>query len=616
MVIFFQRFLKKLIGGKYMDKKFKIICIIAVILILGFAIYSITPLNRSYSIDNANMDLIIDKYGKLHVDEVYDYSFNGEYNGVYRDIPLKYGESIRNIKVSAEGAYPVVEKNETGNYERLKIYLYSDQQHTQKIKDCNVRVHIGYDMNKVVKVYDDVGVLQYKLWDKQWDVGVKHMDVKVHLPGDTGNSYYINPEKFTKSSSMDGNTISIVSNGVSKGEIYELLVFMPRDELTRSASYAYHHNGTGKEMILNNLNSSLNEKNFWDTFCTIFTLLVFIGPAIVICAYIKYGREPKVDYDGIYERELPSDDPPEIVNAIFSQSHVIGTPDMEGFEASILNIIDKKVFEINTQENEDSDEADVVLTIKNDKKDELSSSEQIIFETLSHFATDDVLNLSDLRKKLTNETNAKWFMEHFKSWKDQVKDENKEYSKKYFNTKGSDISSAVGLFGFIIAVIAFCCCLIFIPLQEARIWCAKMSVLIGIISILIFFLPADYVGQWTYEGRVLHLKWKNFKKFLEDNSLIEEHPPESIVIWKKYLIYGAALGIADKVYDSMKLQIPNVGEYDDGVFVYHSCDGFTSMHSAIKTGEYWANPPSDSDGGSGGSGGFGGGSGGGGGGAF
>ena len=143
-----------------------------------------------------------------------------------------------------------------------------------------------------------------------------------------------------------------------------------------------------------------------------------------------------------------------------------------------------------------------------------------------------------------------------------------------------------------------------------------MSVLIGIISIVIFFLPADYVGQWTYEGRVLHLKWKNFKKFLEDNSLIEEHPPESIVIWKKYLIYGAALGIADKVYDSMKLQIPNVGEYDDGVFVYHSCDGFTSMHSAIKTGEYWANPPSDSDGGSGGSGGFGGGSGGGGGGAF
>ena len=70
-----------------------------------------------------------------------------------------------------------------------------------------------------------------------------------------------------------------------------------------------------------------------------------------------------------------------------------------------------------------------------------------------------------------------------------------------------------------------------------------------------------------------------------------------------------------EICDSMKIQVPNVSEYDDGVFVYHSCDGFTSMHSAIKAGEYWSDPPSDS-GGSGGSGGFGGGSGGGGGGAF
>lgn len=599
-----------------MDKKLKIICVVAVILILGFAIYSISPLNRSYSIDNAAMDLTVDKYAKLHVDEVYDYSFKGEYNGVYRDIPLKFKESIKNLNVSADGAYPVVVENESGGYTHLKIYLYSDVQHTQKIKDCNVRVHISYDMDHVVSVYDDVGVLQYKLWDKEWDVGVKHMDVKVHLPGGSGNSYYINPEKFTESSSMDGNTITINSNGVSQGEIYELLVFMPRDDFTKSALYAYHHDGNGKEMILNNLNESLDEINFWDIFNTIFTLLVFIGPVIVIYAYIKYGREPKVDYDGIYERELPSDDPPEVVNAIFSQSHIIGTPDREGFEASILNIIDKKVFEISTQENVDSDDGDVVLTIKNDKKDVLSSSEQIIFETLSHFAEDDVLNLSVLRKKLTNQTNAKWFMDQFETWRKQVKEENKEYSKKYFNNKGSEISAAVGMVGFIIAVIAFFCCEIFIPVQGARIWSARMSILMAIISVVIFFLPADYLGQWTYEGRILYLKWKNFKKFLEDNSLIKEHPPESIVIWKKYLIYGAAMGIADKVYDSMKIQVPNINEYDDGVFVYHSCDGFTSMHSAIEAGEYWSNPPSDTGGGSGGSGGFGGGSGGGGGGAF
>ena len=114
---------------------------------------------------------------------------------------------------------------------------------------------------------------------------------------------------------------------------------------------------------------------------------------------------------------------------------------------------------------------------------------------------------------------------------------------------------------------------------------------------------------------MIYLKWKNFRKFLKDNSLINEHPPESIVVWRKYLIYGAALGVADKVYESMKLQEKNFPEYsyyDDDIFLYHHYGGYYMMHHAIMTGESAANPSSDSsDFGS-----FGGGSGGGGGGAF
>ncbi len=126
------------------------------------------------------------------------------------------------------------------------------------------------------------------------------------------------------------------------------------------------------------------------------------------------------------------------------------------------------------------------------------------------------------------------------------------------------------------------------------------------------YLKDDTFGRWTEEGRIRYLKWRNFRKFLKDNSLIEEHPPESIVVWKKYLIYGAALGIADKVYKSMKLQVPNISDYDDGLFMYHYYGGYNLMNSAFHTSATAANPSS----GSGGFGGLGGGSGGGGGGAF
>ena len=35
-----------------------------------------------------------------------------------------------------------------------------------------------------------------------------------------------------------------------------------------------------------------------------------------------------------------------------------------------------------------------------------------------------------------------------------------------------------------------------------------------VFSIALIFLPDDIFGQWTPEGRVFYLKWKNFKKFM------------------------------------------------------------------------------------------------------
>ena len=61
--------------------------------------------DRTYSITQANIDLFVQQNGMLHVNEKYYYSFNGTYHGVYRDIPLQNGQDIKNIKVTANGAY-------------------------------------------------------------------------------------------------------------------------------------------------------------------------------------------------------------------------------------------------------------------------------------------------------------------------------------------------------------------------------------------------------------------------------------------------------------------------------------------------------------------------------
>ena len=563
--------------------------------------------DRSYSIDQAIVELTVGSNGLLHVDERYDYSFEGKYNGVYRDIPLKSGESISNIQVDADGAYPVLVESDDGGYKHLKIYLYSDAAHTKGIKDCDVSIYISYDMQNVVTLFNDVGGLQYKLWGEEWDVGVGSLTAIINLPGGENNTYYLNPEEYTYSSELNGDTITAETTHIPKGEMYEALVLMPLSDFD-DATYAKHVNQNGRDMIMKNLEDSINGRNFWNTSFLVLGLLSVLSPIGAAFTYFKYGREPKVMYDGIYERDLPTNDPPEVINAMIENKKDIGTPNMKGFEASIMNLIDKKVFKIFTESNVESDTNDLILTFNHDKRDELSRSERIVFDTLENFAENNALNLSQLNGKLSSEYEAKWFMGQIENWENEVK--NNINQDEFFDSTGAkliNIISGLGtVFGIIIGALG-----LFTNLANG-IYALGGGIFLVIFSVILRRLDDDIFGRWTENGRTFYLKWRNFKKFLEDNSLINEHPPESIVIWNKYLVYGSALGVADKVYKAMKLHVPNIHEFDDGLYMYHYYGGYYMMHHAFDTGVSAANPSSDSSD----FGGFGGGSGGGGGGAF
>ena len=596
-----------------MDVK-KTFCIILLFLILFSAMALVSAGDdKSYSIDQAFVELTVGSNGLLHVDEIYDYTFHGTFNGVYRDIPLKEGESIDNITVNTKGAYSVVKESDENGKKHLKIYLYADEARTQKISNTEVYVYISYDMKNTVTLFKDVAGLQYKLWGEDWDVGIEALTAVIHLPGNKDISYFLNPQEYNSTSYLMNNTISLTSNSIPSGEFYELLVLMPLDDFDNNAPYAKHVNENGKEDIIHNLESSLNERNFWNTSYLVMGLLSLISPIVAIIVYFRFGREPKVDYNGIYEREPPTNDSPAMVNALIDNTHDIGTPNMKGFEATILNLIDKKVFELETKRDPNTDLTELFLKLNRDKTSNLAIHEHTVFDILEMFSdSHDIVNLSNLNNDLSYESNAKLFMEEFREWQQDVKHEylDSENLETYFNNKGSKFMKILGIGGLILGIIIFILGL-FTNLSNG-IYAIGGGIALAIFSFIVIMLPEDIFGQWTKKGRLFYLKWKNFKKFLKDNSLINEHPPESIVIWKQYLIYGAALGVADNVYKAMKLQETNISDFNDDIFLYHQYGGYYMMHNAFITGESAANPSSDA----GGFGGLGGGSGGGGGGAF
>jgi uncharacterized membrane protein len=139
-----------------------------------------------------------------------------------------------------------------------------------------------------------------------------------------------------------------------------------------------------------------------------------------------------------------------------------------------------------------------------------------------------------------------------------------------------------------------------------------VSIFLISVSIITVGLPNYIFGHWTPKGKENSDKWKNFKKYLNEFSLIKEHPPSSIVIWNNYLIYATALGVADSVQEAMEKLIPKEILDNSDSYIFYNYGGtyylFSSFDSGISTAT------SDTDGMGGGN--FGGGSGGGGGGAF
>lgn len=94
-----------------------------------------------------------------------------------------------------------------------------------------------------------------------------------------------------------------------------------------------------------------------------------------------------------------------------------------------------------------------------------------------------------------------------------------------------------------------------------------LALILWIESIVIFFLPEKMTGHWTSYGLEYYKKWMNFKKYIEDYSLMEEYPPESVKIWDKYMVYATALGVAKGVRKSMELSLPESKIWESNLYI-------------------------------------------------
>ena len=80
-----------------------------------------------------------------------------------------------------------------------------------------------------------------------------------------------------------------------------------------------------------------------------------------------------------------------------------------------------------------------------------------------------------------------------------------------------------------------------------------------VLNIPHLFLRPQVFGRWKRDFYRERLEWEAFRNFLSDLAMIKKYAPEDVSIWEDWLIYGTALGVADKVEEAMaelKVEVP------------------------------------------------------------
>ena len=413
-------------------------------------------------------------------------------------------------------------------------------------------------------------------------------------------------------------------------------------------------NETKKETLTSRLNTiyiKLEAKEKKDDNIRLTVSIVLILYVVYLCTliYKKYKKDPEVEFNNEYFREIPDDSTPEDVSYLFSRNITD-----KATSAAIMDLIRRKVI---TQEKIDSKNYRLLLNSTIEVSDKDSKLLKVIFGSKTEITT------KEMKKNASISYNS--VVSNYNDYKNLAL--NEAISKEYYEdniSKNKDNKLNINIKPGILVTIFIICCFVpplfvvgllgllaFLVYKFIKSFINDVSkgiiianlLIIALVSILMSFylLGANFmykkaafgylvlllfvicVSTWfaipskkTYNGALAFKKWKALEKFLKDfGSFADKEVPE-IALWEKYLVYATLFGCAKEVSKVMDMRfkeynMSSESYYDSWVTNYYINDLIsTAVRTSIASAQSakYASETSSSSGswssGSGGGGGF------------
>ncbi|RXA19989.1 DUF2207 domain-containing protein [Methanosarcina sp. MSH10X1] len=534
------------------------------VIILLLALCMVSPASAKYSLEEAETHITVNTSGIVHVEESVSYAFDGKYIDVHRELKAPPGEFIENVEAHFSDK----------ECELLIEPIPDGYRLTGELPDPTpekLTFYISYDCYGAVKVHRDVSEFSYKLWGGEWEKPLKEFKGSVMLPvkNESEIRYWTHPVGYTQEVNLRNDVITVSAGEIPSTQWYEIRAVFPRIA-SPNPRLVQVDNAVGLEEILA-IESEYQKKGLVleDIYSAtiLFALLVLAFPLFI---YYLYGREPKIDYRTISEREMPAYSKPAVINAVMKGN--MGIPTIDGFTATIMDLTNRgyisfrnlKPEEKDSLYNQEPGSRDFMVEIPDNEKDlqkrgspsELEDFEEDTLSLLKAHASEGKISWKKLEKELQSGSD---FYKFLITWSKKVH----AYIMfdKFFQSTGNVYMYWFARSVLIAAIVYYILISGFFP-SKAFPLTSKIYVLTASIGIYGFVMTKysnaflTVFGRWTPEGSLYYKRWDNFKKYITDLSALKEHPAESVETWDSYLVYAVSLGVAKEMLQNISQIVP------------------------------------------------------------
>jgi uncharacterized membrane protein len=407
-----------------------------------------------------------------------------------------------------------------------------------------VKVSFHYHVRNILMQGKDFSQIFVKFVGSGTSVKTDRLEVLITLPKKFGDpQIYLHPLGLTVQDKLQSagqyNLYNAAFRNVPANTYVEGRIVFPT-LITSGSTYA------NRDLTLADVQNT--EHSYVNTYLwtkTIALLYPALFVSVILLLYFLFGREKRIDYNAPYEREIPSTDPPEVVNAIVMQA--CGKPDSNGFSSALLDMVKKGCLGIGDGKSEGT-----ILKIVHEDADrpELSNALRIIADE------DGLIDTSKLSRLFKDKNRAIRFWEEFTRWEEETM--HQATTKHFLDVYGNIVAKTVAVVGGLVlpTLLYFWGNNSAYPLLDAQTWLNCGLSFSAVVGIVVLLMKPTVFSHWTADGLLYIRKWQALRRYLTDFTLISKDPPQALTIWDDFLIFGTALGTAKKVVGNFKQLYP------------------------------------------------------------